>query len=194
MISSFTCMKKRDNGIVKFDNNISNLRKDKKVKKSRKCHKNWSYLFSLAHIGTWNKWYHYIRLEGLLLLSKKCRDVIESHKSTIFCRIYQKFVQKTRWLFQLSFVTKRISEYKITMAILIYTRWNLSFIILWVSCGKKLGKKSDCNSSWDILFHFTSFYKYQLCKNTKTFSSRLTSNSVKMQQMCYHPFLSKGIM
>ena len=67
----------------------------------------------------------------------------------------------------MSHFTRRISEYKITMAILIYTRWNLSFIILWVSCGKKLGKKSDCNSSWDILFHFTSFYKYQLCKKHK---------------------------
>ena len=53
------------------------------------------------------------------------------------------------------------------MAILMYTRWNLSFIILWVSCGKKSGKKSDCNSSRDILFHFTSFYKYQLCKKHK---------------------------
>ena len=121
----------------------------------------------MAHIGTWNKWYHYIRLEGLLLLSKKCRDVIESHKSTIFSRKYQEICSNTRWLFQLSFVTKRISEYKITMAILIYTRWNLSFIILWVSCGKKSGKKSDCNSSRDILFHFTSFYKYQLCKKHK---------------------------
>ena len=73
----------------------------------------------------------------------------------------------------------------------VVTSCNLSFIILWFRCEKKLCKKSDCNSSRDIIFFFVlhPFTNTTCAKNMDMFSSRLTSNSVKMQQMCYRSFI-----
>ena len=82
------------------------------------------------------------------------------------------------------------NQFKTTMTLFTFRRCNLSLIIslaVFLKCAKNLTVIHHGIHS----FSLHPFTNTTYAKNMDMFSSRLTSNSVKMQQMCYHSFLSK---
>ena len=81
------------------------------------------------------------------------------------------YFQKAVPFVEISFVTKRTNDFKITMVIscmYVLVIYHLSSYGLVVR--KKLGKKSDCNSSWHISFSFYVILQIPLVQKTWIYS------------------------